>query len=88
MINRYYIATTDVGYVICDITRTLPLPFTFFTRNSAQRLCDKYNRLGHRAIAEDYYTYKVAGTRDLEKFRKSGKNPYEEWMKEHGEMFK
>lgn len=88
MTERYYITETDLGYAICDTARVLPLPFKFCSRSYAQRLCEKYNRLGYRAIAEDYYTFKVARTRDLEPFRKSGKNPYEEWMKEHGDMFK
>lgn len=88
MTDRYYVVETDFGYVVCDANRALPLPFNFFSRHNAQRTCDKYNKMGHRAVAEDYYTYKVAGTRDIEPFRKPGKNPYEEWMKEHGDMFK
>lgn len=88
MLNRYYVSGTDTGYVIHDTNRILPLPFNFFSNQYAQEVCDRFNILGHREVAEYYYTHKVAGAHDLTLFRKSGKNPYEEWMKKHGDMFK
>lgn len=85
---RYFVNGTDMGYVIHDENRILPLPFLFCSENNAQRACDSFNQHGHREVAEYYYTHKVAGTRDIAAFTKSGKNPYREWMKEHGDMFK
>lgn len=88
MSDRYYVVDTDTGYVVRDTERTLPLPFVWCSRSYAQMKCDMFNLCGHRAIAEYYYVSKIAGTRDIEPYRKAGKNPYEEWMKEHGDMFK
>lgn len=85
---RYFVTEKDIGHVIHDETRILPLPFLFCSRSNAQRVCDSFNQFGHREVAEYYYAHKVAGTRDIEAFEKSSKNPYREWMKEHGDMFK
>lgn len=85
---RYYVTVSDFGYVINDENRSLPLPFLFAGRDNAQRICDTFNQYGHREVAEYFYLAKVAGTRDITAYKKAGKNPYEEWMKEHGDMFK
>lgn len=86
--TRYYVSETELGYVVYDVTRILPLPFLWCSRQYAEIACDEFNNRGHRAVAEYYYTHKVAGTRDITLFKKQGKNPYEEWMKENGDMFK
>lgn len=88
MADRYYISEVDTGFVVHDANRIMPLPFLWCSRQYAKQACDDFNRRGHRAVAEYYYTHKVAGTRDIEPFRKSGKNPYKEWMEKYGDMFK
>lgn len=77
-----------MGYVVRDNTRILPLPFLWFSRQYAQEQCDRFNRFGHRAVADYYWTTKVAGTRRIDVCVEIEKNPYVEWMKKHGDMFK
>lgn len=77
--NRYYVSKASVGHVISDSERTLPLPFSYMSKNCAEIDCEKFNRIGIEAIYEAYYTYRVAGNG-------YGKN-YTEWRKENDRMF-
>lgn len=85
--DRYFVSEVNNGFIIRDLNRILPLPFLWISRQYAQEACNRFNILGHREVAKYYYVHKVAGERDLALFRKSGENPYEEWMKKHGDMF-
>lgn len=88
MRDRYYVSENGVGYVVYDSTRILPLPFMWFSRQYAQAQCDRFNSFGYRAVAEYYYTTKVAGTKRIDICTTEGENPYLLWMKKHGDMFK
>lgn len=86
--DKYYVTKGNIGYVICEQSRSLPLPFMWSTSYAACIACEEFNKGGYRVVAEYYYVHKVAGTRDIKPILAAGKNPYEEWMAKNGDMFK
>lgn len=77
--QRYFVDTTDTGYIIKDTERTLPLPFNFISKQYADEACAEFNRGGARKVAEYYYVHKIAGNGDNLSFDK--------FMEENGNMF-
>ena len=86
--EKYSVQQTDVGYIIYQQGRNLPLPFNWISKQYADEACYQFNKGGYRAVAEYYYVHKVAGTRDISRMIEKGINPYEEWMGKNGDMFK
>ena len=78
--KRYFVDHGNVGYIIRDTQKTLPLPFTFFSKHIANIVCERFNEYGHREVAEFYYMHKIAG---------NGYNiSYKDWIDKNGDMFK
>lgn len=82
-IERYYVKQTETGFVICDINRTIPLPFHYTKRQSAEADAKEFNKYGTIAIARHYYNSKVAGNRCLPDY----KYAYEKWLVENYKNF-
>ena len=78
--QRYFVDKGNIGYIIRDTQRTLPLPFNYFSRQYADEACMKFNECGYVAVAEYYYVHRVAG---------NGYNvTYKDWMDKNKDMFK
>ena len=86
--EKYRVEKGEIGYIICEEGRSLPLPFTWISRQYADEACKEFNEGGHRAVANYYYVHEVAGTRDIKWMREAGISPYQEWMSKNGDMFK
>lgn len=78
--NRFYVSKANIGYVIRDRERTLPLPFSYLGRKYTEDVCEKINKRGIEYIYELYYIHKVAG--------KGYGKKYTEWREENDGMFK
>lgn len=76
---RYYVRETDLGYVIQDVNKVVPLPFTFMSKNRAFFKCYEFNKNGPQSVREFYYIAHVAG--------KGISKSYKEWMEKNKEMF-
>lgn len=88
MENKYYVVKASAGYVVYEQGHIMPLPFNWISQSGAYEACAIFNEGGYRAVAEYYYVHKIAGTRDIGCMLKMGINPYEEWMRKNGDMFK
>lgn len=88
MSERYYVSKGNVGYVIYQEGRTIPLPFNYISLSGANEACLVFNNGGYKEVAKYYYIHKVAGNRDISHMLKNGINPYEDWMKKNEDMFK
>lgn len=86
--DRYYVLKGNIGYVICEQGRRMPLPFTYISKQYADEACYQFNQGGYRAIAEYYYVHEIAGKWDTKPILELGKNPYKEWMAKNGDIFK
>ena len=76
---RYYVRETDLGYVIQDVNKLIPLPFTFMSKNRALFKCYEFNKNGPQSVREFYYIAHVAG--------KGISKSHKEWMEKNKEMF-
>lgn len=82
-IERYYVKQTGTGFVICEISKTIPLPFNFIKKQTAEDYAKEFNKYGKIAVAKYYYTSKVAGNRILPDY----KYAYEKWLVENYKNF-
>lgn len=78
--QRYFVDKGNIGYIIRDTEKTLPLPFNFISKQYADEACAEFNEGGHVAVAEYYYVHRVAG---------NGYGvTYKDWMAKNKDMFK
>lgn len=52
-IERYYVKQTETGFVICEINKTIPLPFNFIKKQIAEEYAKEFNKYGKNAIDDE-----------------------------------